>query len=445
MKKSIYHIVASAMILTCYSANAQSQLYRWAITPVQIEMQTNPQVDDINEFPSSGSIAPVNSLTYQAAIANGMYDKNNELLFYISNEGVYDKYSSLIGYITPAPKNAEIVVVPFGNNGTMNGVCQNKFNIFTMAMANNYASVIQSVLDMDNYTLSAGMIADQFPYQVEFGAMAASKAIYGVTGTDRFLYSIAASGTGGNIGGEVRRLTIHDDGSISNAAFFYKPPYSSEVNCFTQELDLSPDGNYLLWASWLHDLTPNNNRERYHLLDVNTTTNYVQFEIPNTPNNNTGFRGVEFDASSTKLYLGAGPYGIYETNLTHTYFNQVINSWPFYGSSQIELSFNGKMYVAKNDNSGVIDCFNPSSPSLAMLGTPDAFILWKSTNTNPTEAPKINWQSSGDFYTLPDQIDGEDYSANLSPPTPQGGSISTYDFDQGTAVWQYGTTTSDNP
>jgi hypothetical protein len=254
---------------------------------------------------------------------------------------------------------------------------------------------------------------------------------------DRYLYSICASGSNSQAG-QVRRATINNHGNTLSALVLFTPPNDAAVRCLTTELDLSPDGNFLLWASYLANIT-----ERYHLLDI---TNpglpiYHPFDIPGIGGNSVNdFRGVEFvsNGGNNILYLGAGTNGIFRTNIALTAFTQVTGSNPDYGLSQIELAENGLMYASSINtaNVGLINAFNPLANIPAMLGGTKAFTLMKNNVAIP--CPKFTSAvANTPFPTLPDQIDGENYGLNLCTPNTQTGSTDVYAHNSGNATWSY--------
>ena len=430
-RKLIYALVA---ILISICSNTQAQLHRWVIAPAQVEMATNPLVSDILEYPNqANALAPTVD-----KVGNSKYDSNNDLLFYVSDNKVYDKYSSQIGN-SLAVSNAEISIVPFGDNGP----CQKKFSIFTMLTIGNQLSILKYELDMLNYTLSTAMLIDQFTILNEFGAIAISKTFN--TNGDRYIYAICGTGTLNAQSGQIRRITIDNHGNTLSAMLLFTPPIQAAVRCMTAELDLSPDGNYLLWASYLN--SPG--IQRYSLLDITNpnTPIYHPFDIPNIGGNNAnGFRGVEFsqNLAGTKLFVGAGADGVYETDLTQSYYNKVFQSND-YGFSQIEFAENGLMYVASNNsvNIGLVNAFDPFAFMPAMLGGTKKFTLIK--NLTPFACPNFTtFLGNTPFRTLPDQIDGEDYSLNLSAPNPQTASTDVYIHNAALPViWTYNS--SNNP
>jgi hypothetical protein len=423
-----------------------TQLRSWFIAPKKIDMPPGvpPAVIPLSTI---NGIAPPQT----AKVANGMYDSNNNLLFYVSDNGVYDYNNTLIGNFTPVNAGAEVVIVPFGNNNS----CQSKFNIFTTSPGFTTAvSLVQTVLDMKSFSMSSTVI-DNLPYQNEFGALAVSKP--NASG-NRYLYFMSATGTPYSSTGAIKKLTVQNNGTVTPNGIIYptvnNPNYNAGSEVFAKELDLSPDGKFLAWGSFAPTIVTGTTQYRYHILELDVAGNYVnnsyqKFNIPSISGNNVqGFRGVEFynGINNTKLFIGAGTDGIFSITIplvnaipVFSDFTSVTNSSNF-GLSQIEQSYNGYMYAASA--SGFVGAFDPTS-SMPIIILGQSFTL-----TNPLP-PNSGWQGSS-FYTLPDQIDGQDYSSIATASVPQVVTYNTLNFPANSntnqnATWIYGSSTTNNP
>jgi hypothetical protein len=453
MQKIIYILGLLLAISGMAQSQTNLQMRNWFISPKKVEMPfgSNPTVTSL---PTG---AP-NCLK----MANGMYDVNNNLLFYVSDGNVYDYNSTLIGAITPAPQGGEIAIVPFGDNDNSTSLsCKRKYSIFSTGggyVTQTSVVLVHTVLDLNSFSLIS-TIVDNMPWQQEFGCLAVSKA-NGIG--SRFVYFMAASGYS-TPDGELHKVILDKNGNVSAptvvlAAF----PYSG-YQLFSRELELSPDGKWLAWARFL-GVTGGTDRYQYVELnpttgDMLTPTSYYKFSIPSINGNNaSGFRGLEFFQTGTntyRLFMGAGSDGIYFTNFpTNSTFNQVTNS-TFnlgYGFSQIELSFNGNLYVSSaNTSTANVGAFDPNSgsPTISTSGFPSL------TLTSPLP-PNSSWQGVP-FYTLPDQIDGENYGNSLAQPIPlplpitrntitvSGGTTSTWSITANPATNPWGIITSMNP
>jgi len=263
-----------------------------------------------------------------------------------------------------------------------------------------------------------------------------------------YLYFLGGSGFINTTGGLIKKLIIHNDGSVSSSVPVYptsaNPNYNAGGEVFSKELELSPDGKWLAWASYALVTHQSGPQYRYHLIELDGSGDYInnsykKFNIPNYSGNNiSGFRGVEFfqPANATKLFMGAGTDGVflfmgagtdgvfyinlpwsnwsnYPTPPPSTDFTRVVNSNTpnNFGFSQIELahSNNGFMYAVADPGSisNNVGAFNPYANTPQILPSPNSFPL-----SNPPydlyNLGGVNPNST--MYTLPDQIDGQDYS-----------------------------------
>jgi len=454
MKRNILTIIF-LMVFTNTICLSQTQMKNWYIAPSKIDM--------------SGLIPAVSAISSTAAtatkIANGFYDSSGNLLFYYADGTLYDYNSTVIGSIPSG--GAEVAIVPFGTNYA----CQKKFNIFTTSGGViKPVALWKTVLDMSNYSLELPSTEiDGFSFGNEFGAIAVGKE-FGVN-KDRYLYFMAGSGFPGP-SGQINKLIIHNDGSVSSSIPLYPTATVTNpeagIDVFSKELEISPDGRWLAWASFTQGSIggPATPLCRYHFVALNgtgdldiatygTTNVYQEFNVPGTYNySNSGFRGIEFykDATGLKLFMGAGNDGIYFTDvkipmtLPISALNNVVGSsgttTTSFGYSQIELANNGLMY-ASSLNIGLgfnIGAFNPNISFPSISGFNSINLPNPPNDAYTLTIPYTN------FFTLPDQIDGQDYASIVSAPVP---SILTANYTFNSAVptvWTYGpSTVTNNP
>ena len=418
--------LTTLLISICLTGHSQQQMNNWYIAPHKVLMTTTT--------PGALAITPVMGTAPTAAAnqsANGFYDNNGtgELIFYVADDGIYDYNNTLIGTIPQG--GSEIAIVPFGTNSS--NPCQRKFNIFTTSGGLGTGigvGLFQSVLDMASLSVSTTQI-DLIPFGNEFGAIAVGKAN---SNGNRFLYFLVGSGANGP-SGQINKLVINNSGVVSSSVPLY--PTATLINnysgleVFSRELDLSSDGKWIAWASYITS-SGSPTLAKYHFLALDNITGdaniftygsaaYQQFNIASaTASDNymsAGFRGVEFfqSGSTTRLFMGAGLNGIYYNNISIPFINAPV--WvagsngtltSTYGLSQIELahSMNGFMYVSSGNNLPInIGAFNPS------IGFPLMFAGNSFLISNPPKAAYVaSPNPSSSLYTLPDQIDGQDYS-----------------------------------
>ncbi len=455
MKKQFF--LSAALVAATVNSVAQTniQMRNWYIAPWQVEMPQGTPTPPPAVTPIPGT--PVTA----GRVANGMYDINNNLLFYIADDVLYDYNNISYGLVNGGSGGAaEIAIVPIDEADN----CQRKFNIFSITGGFASANALwQAVFDLNTFTLSAPVSIDIISTghyaSTEFGALAVGNPN---AAGDRFLYWMAGSGTintGASTFGQIHKLVISSNGNVAQGSplVLYPPmAYNNDgAEIFAQELDISPDGSWLAWAS----SAPNNVAgapPRYHVLELDPVSGsylpgtYRQFDNPNAVSGNSGagFRGVEFFRTSSgalRLFLGAGSSGIYYIETANipllpgvpasTDFIQVINSNPpnfSFGNSQIELSFNGLMYASSPLPAiGNIGAFNPSSVIPQIIPWPTSFTI-----INPPPVilpPKTSWLGD-DFFTLPDQVDGQDYSTIIPATFAMPPGITINNFQSGSTT-----------
>jgi hypothetical protein len=191
---------------------------------------------------------------------------------------------------------------------------------------------------MNNFSLSQPEEIDHISFGTEFGAIAVG--VPQPNTLERYLYFLVGTGTSSN-SGLIRKLIIYNNGSISPSVNLY-PNADVEndlsgIDVFARELDLSPDGQWLGWASYTQINNSGTTAYRYHYLKLNSSGDlatipfqspYQEFNLgaintwPSTYNYNTaGFRGVEFyqTSSGTKMFLGAGDDGVFSVDIAIPY------------------------------------------------------------------------------------------------------------------------------
>jgi len=406
----------SILLLFCNFNLAQAQLDQWYISPNKMDMNLSKPVP--NQIQPASGISTAGSTV---RVANGMYDELGYLIFYVADDKVFDYNNNELGSIKSG--GTEIIIVPFGNNSS----CQRKFNIFSTSGGFTSASSLwQTVLDMNSFTLTSYLI-DTIKYQgytsTEFGAIALSNL---TSANVRYLYFLAGPGTINSSVGGIKKITVNINGSVTINGRIYPTIANLNNNAgaeiFAQELDLSPDGRWLAWGSYAFaNNTTYGTQFRYHLLELDASGQYLnnsykRFNIPSISGNNNvnSFRGVEFlqksssTGMSTQLFIGAGSDGIYSIEIPlvnsiplFTDFTQVVNSNLGFGFSQLEMANNSFMYASMGGMFNNVGAFDPNNIS--------PIILNSSSFTLPSPLPQGGFLGAS-LYTLPDQIDGQDYS-----------------------------------
>lgn len=446
--KTKLQLLTVALLLTG-KLYGQTQLKQWFIGPKKIEISlSNPVVTPIIAQLGTNSSATANE------VGNGIYDNAGNLLFYLADNSVYDYNNTLLGNLGYPNSCAEAVIVPFGTNT----LCQQKFNIITTYLLQNKLYLIQTIVDLKGRSITSlpPDLSLAIPFKLEFGALAAGNAN---SNGDRFLYFLGGSGNADN-SGVINKILIHPTGTLSfsnqilpfpgNGNFPPAPVNPPGIALFARELDLSPDGRWLGWAGY----TPG--FDRYHIVELDPITGdyqpgtYKSFNIPAAVLDATtaGFRGIEFyqQPGITRLFVGAGVNGIYYRDLIPSSgnWNQVTGSFgtnsTSYGFSQIEFAYNKLMYASSGITGTNVGAFSPLNPIITNP-SPNSFGL----NSPPPPSALYFFPGfpTSKLYTLPDQIDGQDYSTILPSPLPLVLTVNNYTCSNST-TWQYNAT-GNNP
>jgi hypothetical protein len=405
-----------------------TQMKRWYISPFDVNV----------EFGQIVTSNPVAGRPTAVGVANGIYDRLHNLIFYVSDGNVFDPNNTYLGPIQPHVTSAEIAIVPFGDN---DGCTLDSYNIFTMSKGNDgngndILFLVQSVVNrLTGQLLTGNNPIDAFTYipnqnfGVETGALAVGPIL---PNGDRFLYYSAASGTLNSTEGVIRRVAIHPNGTVGPASTIFPDNFNLQnpalgTMLFTAELDLSPDGEWLAWGRVHGSALPG---ERYYFIQLYTPStaptpadigNYVPYTItgfdivpPAAGNTADGARGVEFYRNPTtgnlQLFVGAGSSGIYSVDVPGlSTFRQISGSGNF-GFSQLELANNQQIYASST--SGAVAAIDPMFNAIVTPPINPSFTINNPLPNN--HPPRIQLPIGPFFYTLPDQIDGENYDAILT-------------------------------
>jgi hypothetical protein len=368
----------------------QSKL--WYLSPNSVDFTVSgpPLVQPI---PGSGNQA--------MEVANGMYSKMRPgatPLFYISDGNVFNGNNTSIGFLNGyVPlRTSEFAICPFLDNDNCTKASYYVFycspNPVSMANELRYC-VIDMVANNGIGNVSTPVNVVSIP-QSEWGGIAV--AVKQGSGASGFHNLYFVGGTPGFA--RIYRIKIQASGLTPTLLFQDVPTGTYDFE--TSELDVSPDEIYLGFASnygWGQPATTT----RYHIVNVSVPTPIInRFSIGT--DNSPGLRGVEFyraGGSNIRVLFGAGADGIFVINPGNPTIGQILISNSFQeGLSQLERASNKLIYAATDVKISAID---------VEIGTPSML----PTMDIPTNAPIVTLPPSGaqQFYTLPDQIDFEQY------------------------------------
>ncbi|OJV27230.1 MAG: hypothetical protein BGO32_05035 [Bacteroidetes bacterium 37-13] len=348
----------------------------WTLPPNKVFMQYG------NTTPSVTSITGAPNNTY--VVANGAYDENNNLLFYVIDDTLKDASSNYVGMISNSPILKEIVIVP------VPGKCRKYYVIVGCPVPMNSSEVLVTVVDCSSGSpsiLSGPTQAAFFNGGGNVLGLAASTIISGSgSSATRYLYIISYT--------QLHRLTISSSGidSLTTLTNFY--PVIGEPT----ELELRHDGAKLAWG--------NCNRAEGKVYEILTSSPYTltTYTLPQQgvcATSNQDISGIEYDFSGN-LWVSATSTcpdnkGIYKITTTTTPSYLQLANTGSYDKTQLELSITD--YILGLSNSGSFGYINPSSNTFS------------TTSLNIPITVKSNGSGFiGNVYSLPDQIDHENYA-----------------------------------
>jgi len=357
----LFALCISGLMIISLQSFCQTQNPAWVIPGSFVDFR--PTIPSTVGLPSSP--------TGQPKVANGVLDPNNPgaLWFYIINNKVYDKNgTALAGTLISTGCEIGIAPVP--------GYCDRFYIIHSYSGGLSTVALYYSIIDMTQNgglgqltTVNSVLLNNQ---AVSYGAFAISKL---TSNNTRFLYFINQT--------ILSVFTISATGI--SLTFTYTLTLLSGAYDGIQAV-LSDDGVRLAWAPF------NNGSIPVVTLDPATgaMNSYTEWDINIT---NYAINGVEF-ATNTSLFVAASQFGfsgeIYNLDLIGGTFT-VTPSTAGFGNSQLGMAYDGFIYGANTSQLCKID---------PVANT--AVISPVSITNNYTPL-------SRDHFSLPDQINGDNY------------------------------------
>lgn len=356
---------------------AQTQMIRWALPGNQLYFNPNPVVQSLPT-----------SVNYYAS--NATTDNAGNLLFYIVDRKLYSASGVLCGTFNAnaAASGSSIGIVPIPEQ------CKNYYIIMT---SNNEGSLIQqqyleyakvdangaNPVISQQTTLLLNSISGSSTGSVGF---AISKIVPNTA--KRFLYFVGSDTYAGNP--IVSRFDITSSGINNKVAIATTstPGIVTTSPIMATEVDLSPNGAKLAWVS--------GNDGRVNVITLNPANgNLISAANANIAGGTC--YGVEWNAASTMAYVSH--YTGLKRVVATTMAVSSIASSSLYNNSQLEMGRDGYIYAVKNNGSG-FGIINTTSHAVS---------------PSPLVITLNGMDYSLAYYTLPNQVDGEDYSNFMKP------------------------------
>ncbi len=400
-------LATTALAAYAMQATAQNQMRTWTLPP-----------NRFNFAPTAGSAALPLATNEQYRVANGAYDANGNLLFYVKNLNVYKADGNMIGTMqystiplgtsnTYSIPQKEIAIVP------ISGSCKKYLVIWLGVRFSGSGFALRSVevnLEGANpvltETVATNTANDIIPGNLHAG-LAVSKAesngnrkLYVVTNLGYRMYNITSTGV---------------SPFVAQATWPASPTYPSSI--YPSDVELSHDGSKIAWGS------VESGQVFAASLDATKAISNTSLNKSTRKNSDliSATFGVEFMPNGDLYYsvrsgntkVGDGIYKVTASNvpasLTGTRVDTTTNNANNNTNSHIELGYDGFLYMV--NTSGKLVKFNIANNSSAL-------------STSFTQTIVSNGAVQLDMqYSLPDQIDGENYAnfrgiGTLIYPTP---------------------------
>lgn len=371
------------LIIYCNVTIGQSQMYRWALHPKQIDFT-------IPNSPVVQNLLP----SYPHYASNAATDAAGNLLFHTIDLNIYNTSGTLIGSLNTAGffpligNSMGIVPVP--------GSCKQYYLIFCLS---DYAGFVQhqwlcyAKVDASSGTPVITQQTTGLLYSISgsaIGSVGFAISKVNLAASKRFLYFVGPDAYAGNP--IVSRFDITSTGISSKVTIattstpgLSGSPYVGEAT----EVELSADGTKLAWVT--------GNSSEVNFVKVNALTgNFVSASSTAVPGSVACY-GIEWNSASSIAYISHsnGLSRIAYPALTHT----SIASSSLYNNTALELGRNNKIYAAKNTGNG-----------FGEINTANHTVASSSLVISPTGK-----DFSNSFFTLPEQVDGEWSQFSMGP------------------------------
>ncbi len=368
----------------------QGQMNYWVLPPNKVTVNV--------ASPTSANLTNPAISANQYVAANGTYDENGNLLFYIIDREVYDAASNWVGQLNYHDNGTtnyafigkEIAIVPIP------GTCKQFYAIYTLSAVFLGTAVVATKINcdsgspvVDNGGVAAGNCSNPYGFNcslVDFlngnwSAIAVSKCVNVNNVNTRYLFAVGYNG--------LRRYAITNSGigaglvladATTHPSIFYGGTLSQTI-----ELELSQDGTRLAWGRY--------GQKEVCVAALNSTYSLSSLNIYNgLPNG--GINSIEFDPTNINKIFVASTSGIYNYDYQNSIYTTITTN-AAYQSTQIERAKNGKMYIV-NSTTDKLCYFTPGNASIA--GT--NIIMYGDGVSGPIIPG---------YHSLPEQIDGDNY------------------------------------
>lgn len=352
------------------------QMRNWTLPPNKVQM-------NFGSTPVVTTLPGSSTTPYKAA--NGVYDENNNMLFYVVDGNIINAAGTSIASLGSNTLK-EIVLVP------VPGTCKQYYVIMARATPPVSIELYRAIVDCSSGSAVISSNWTIFATQVGNGCgLAATKIISGEgSAAIRYLYAVS--------GGALKRYTITNTG-IGSVLDMSSGGVNTLSNsqCKPSEAELNFDGSKFAWGSY----TETDSK----VYEVSTAPPYTMTVYVLSPNpKDQRISGLEYDGSNN-IWVSASSIttlsnGIYKIITSGSPSSVLISGTSNYNNTQLELSIYGLIHAISN--SGTFGYIDPASNSFSTTALNIPIVL--NSNVGLTSI------SLSGPYSLPDQIDNEEYA-----------------------------------
>ncbi len=399
--KIITKLIAFMLLI---NATLFAQMNYYAMPPQKITVSTG-------FVPGALYSGAPSSDAYQ--VSNGAYSATGQLLFFIKNDKVFNAAGTNVGelggyysgqslcstYYTQILGEVAIVPIP--------GSCTDYYAIYTKVSPGasiggcfyTKISCVSGVVTVTNQSGlltttcdgGGGLISMYEGFRIGAGGTIAVSKIVSGSGTTAKRYLYVASVANGVTKYEITNTNIANPTSFGTIAGINLSDYAG------YELELSPDQGWLAFSNHTYATAGT----KVFVIELNSLGNWPGSTAKIVTLN--AIKGLEFDKTTpnANLYVAGGVTGsnvlakINVNTLTSTLIPAGAND---FSNTFLELAKNGYM-IAITPGTGSVKRLSKIHPTTNAI-----------SSQNLTSNSSHTYLQMGNVYTLPDQIDGEDYT-----------------------------------
>ena len=404
MKKSL--LMSAILLLALVLQPSFAQMNYWGLMPNKIDFTTVTPTRSI----MVGAPAPASYEGY-----NAMWDNSGNLLFYIVGGVIYKSNNLSVGGVsyptasynsggappkpvTLIPRQDAFHIVPAPGSTT-------RYYVFHAAYGGfSGVALVYTIVDCPSPgTVTVTNPANARLYDISIGNSSTIAITKPRIDNSRYLFFFAGGTSGTTTVDLIKYFVITSTGiTVPASNTVYTAPLNTSImEAIDAEVYEDQDGYLLSWCTGSYGKF--SCLKLSSSLVVSTTYNYV------LPTGNKA-ANIEFSANGKYIYatVGGTNQGVYKTSITGT--PSLIAGSSNYFNSQIELAKDGLFYLS--NTAGQLSTLNPVSNTFTV------------SPLNVTLTAKYFVSSAGYIYTLPEQLDQENYSCLTTQPCiPYGASI----------------------